>query len=95
LVPACPGSDKDLLIYHNFIHVKYFVTFQYVQIGPLRHPVIFFQYGQNLPLRAPNSAPRTGSKISVSINTNMLQSTICAVRVYVSRPKRLQTVARF
>jgi len=55
----------------------------------------FFQYGQNLPLRAPNIDPRTGSKMSVSLSPNRLQSTIYAVRVYVSRPKRLQTVARF
>jgi len=55
----------------------------------------FFQYGQNLPLRAPNSDPRTGSKMSVSLSTNRLQSIIYAVRVTVSRPKRLQTVARF
>jgi len=31
----------------------------------------------------------------VSLSTNRLQSTIYAVRVTVSRPKRLQTVARF
>jgi len=55
----------------------------------------FFQYGQNLPLRAPNSDPRTGSKMRVSLNTNRLQSTIYSVRVTISRPKRLQTVARF
>ncbi len=55
----------------------------------------FFQYGQNLSLRAPNSAPRTGSKMSVLFRTNRVQSTIYAVRVTVSRPKRLQTVARF
>jgi len=55
----------------------------------------FFQYGQNLPLRAPNSAPRTGSKMGVSLSTNRLQLTIYAVRVSVSRPKWLQTVARF
>jgi hypothetical protein len=48
-----------------------------------------------LPLRAANSDPRMGSKMSVSLSTNRLQSTIYAVRVYVSRPKRLQTVARF
>jgi len=48
-----------------------------------------------LPLRAPNSDPRTGSKMSVSLSTNRLQSTIYAVRVTVSRTKRLQTVARF
>jgi len=45
----------------------------------------FFQYGQNLQLRAPNSAPRTGSKMSVSLSTNRLQSTIYTVRVTVSR----------
>jgi len=55
----------------------------------------FFQYGQNLQLRAPNSDPRTGSKMSVSLRTNRVQSTIYAVRVTVSRPKLLQTVARF
>ncbi len=55
----------------------------------------FFQYGQNLPLRAPNSAPRTGSKMSVSLSTNRLELTIYVVRITVSRPKRLQTVARF
>jgi len=43
----------------------------------------------------PNSDPRTGSKMSVSLSTNRLQSTIDAVRVTVSRPKQLQTVARF
>jgi len=36
-----------------------------------------------------------GFKMSVSFSTNRLQSTIHAVRVTVSRPKRLQTVARF
>ena len=55
----------------------------------------FFQYGQNLLLRAPNSNPHTGSKMSVSLSTNRLQSTIYAVRVPTRRPKRLQTVARF
>jgi hypothetical protein len=55
----------------------------------------FFQYGQNLPLRAHNSDPLTGSKMSALLSANTLQSTIYAVRVYVSRPKRLQTVARF
>jgi len=55
----------------------------------------FFQYGQNLPLRAPNSDPRTECKMIVSLSTNRLQSTIYAVRVTVNRPKLLQTVARF
>jgi hypothetical protein len=55
----------------------------------------FFQYGQNLQLRAPNSDPRTECKMIVPLNTNRLQSTIHAVRVTVSRPKLLQTVARF
>jgi hypothetical protein len=55
----------------------------------------FFQYGQNLPLRAPNSDLRTGSKMSVSLSTNRLQSTIYAVQVFVNRPKPLQTVVRF
>jgi hypothetical protein len=55
----------------------------------------FFQYGQNLPLRAPNSAPRTGCKMSALLSANTLQSTIYAVRVTASRPKWLQTVARF
>ena len=32
--------------------------------------------------------------MSVSLRTNILQSTIYFVRVTVSRPKRLQTVAR-
>jgi hypothetical protein len=35
------------------------VPSQYVPVGPLRHPVTFFQYGQNLQLMAPNSDPRT------------------------------------
>ena len=55
----------------------------------------FFQYGQNLQLRAPNSAPHKRSKMSVPLSTNRLQSTIYAVRVTVSRPKLLQTVTRF
>jgi len=54
----------------------------------------FFQYGQNLLLRAPNSDPRTGFKMSISLSTNRRQSTIYAVRVTVRRPKRLQTVGR-
>jgi len=33
--------------------------------------------------------------MSVALRTNRLQSTIYAVRGTVSRPKRLQTVARF
>jgi hypothetical protein len=33
--------------------------------------------------------------MSVSFSTNSLQATIYAVRVYVSRPKQLKTVARF
>ncbi len=33
--------------------------------------------------------------MSVALGSNRLQSTIDAVRVTVSRPKRLQTVARF
>ena len=55
----------------------------------------FFQYGQNLQLRAPNSDPCTECKMSVALSTNRLQSTIHAVRGTVSRPKLLQTVARF
>jgi len=55
----------------------------------------FFQYGQNLPLRVPNSTPHTGSKMSVSLSTNRLKPSIYAVRGTVSRPKQLQTVARF
>ena len=56
---------------------------------PAASPGNFFQYGQNLPLRAPNSDPHAGSKMSVSLSTNRLQSTIYAVRVAVSRPKLL------
>jgi len=55
----------------------------------------FFQYGQNLQLRPPNSDPRTWCKMSMSLIRNRLQSTIYDVRVTVSRPKLLQTVARF
>jgi len=73
---------------------KFFRNFSKCSGRPAAPSGNFFQYGQNLQLRAPNSDPRTWCKLRVSLSTIRLQSTIYAVRVTVSRPKLLQTVAR-
>ena len=43
-------------------------NFSICSVRPAAPSGHFFQNGQNLPLRAPNSAPRTGPKISVSLS---------------------------